>query len=308
MPASPQLLANIERLMVLRTFAGFATLSPSEVGVMAELTRKRFYPAGTIISSEGAPSRSIHFIVDGEVELKRHGHTLEKFGPRSAVGGLNSLARDPDTPEILALEDTVTLEILTEDMEDVFEDNFEILVNVTRAVARGIMQLRRELGGEAGFDQDGESAVCPARKLDLVERIFFLRKSIAFANTRIEALAQLARNAKEVRLPAGTVLWNEGDDSDRLMFIICGTVKCSTASGQEFTFRGGGSIGGIDTLADEPRWYGANVTDGLVALEFDREIFLDVLEDHHEMARDFVGVLAAGVIALMERRAGHDHD
>ncbi len=87
MPASVQLLANVERLMVLRTFTGFATMSPAEVGVLAEHTRKRFFPKGSVIAREGDPSRSIHFIVDGEVELSRHGHTLETFGPRSAVGG-----------------------------------------------------------------------------------------------------------------------------------------------------------------------------------------------------------------------------
>jgi CRP-like cAMP-binding protein len=305
--ASP-LLTNIERLMVLRTFAGFATLTPSEIGVMAAQTRKRFFPAGTIISEEGAPPRSIHFIVDGEIELSRHGHKLRSYDARSAVGGLNALARDLDTPRMLASQDTVTLEISTDDMEDVFEDNFGIVIGVMRAITRGILEMRAELGKDAGYHDDGENAKCPARPLDLVERIFFLRKTIAFARTRIEALAQLARNAEEIRLDAGTVLWREGDQPDQIIFPICGRVKATTEVGQEFYFRPGGTFGGLDSMAQRERWFTAEVDEYLIGLRFDREIFLDVLEDHYEMARDFMGLLAANLLGLLEQAAGHDHE
>ncbi len=301
-------LSTIQRLIILRSFEGFADLSPSEVNALADLTRKRFFKEGAVLSEEGAPTRSIQFIVSGKVALSRHGHDMSEFGPGSAVGGLNWLARDPDTPRMVALEDTVTLEVLVEDMEDLFEDNFGFFVGVCRAMVRIILELRRQLGQRAGYDEDGEPAPYPERELDLVERIFHLRQTLTFAHTRIEALANMARAAVEVRLSPGDVLWREGDMPDRLLFPVCGLVRASTKEGQEFTFKPGGSFGGLDLLANQPRWYTVEVVEPMVALQFDQELFLDMLEDHPAMARDFQGVLAQGLLGLMEKQAGHAHD
>ena len=301
-------LGRTERLIILRTFEGFTDMEPSDVSVLAEHTRKRFFPAGAVIAREGAPATAIHFIVHGAAELHRHGHPLTRLGPRGTVGGVAALARDPDTPRIVAVDDTVTLEMRVEDMEDVFEDNFHILLSVARAIARTTLQLRRELGPGAGFDDDeGPAVTCPARAFDLVERIFFLRQSLLFARMRIEPLAQLARHARELRVDAGTVLRREGEEPRSIILPICGRVRAHNAAGQQFHLGCGGAIGGLSVIADRPNWVTFEVVEPMVALSFDREIFLDVLEDHAEMARDFLAVLAAGLLAVLERRAGH-HD
>jgi len=306
MRPSTRAIGSVERLMILRTFAGFAQLDPAQISVLARYTRTRFFAAGAVIAQEREPTTSIHFLVSGEVELHRHGHLLGRFRERDVVGGLNALARDPDTPKMVATRDTVTLQMRTDDMEDVFEDSFSIALAVTRGIARGIIDLRLGLGPDAGFVEDeAEKIECPARPFDLVERIFFLRKSMMFAQTRIEALAQLARHAEEVRLDPGTVVWREGDEPAALYFPICGRARGHSSRGHEFTFGYGSSFGGLDNLAERPHWYTAEVDEYMVALRFDREIFLDVLEDNAEMARDFLGVIAAGLLGLRERAAGH---
>jgi CRP-like cAMP-binding protein len=299
---------DVERMMLLRTFPGFSHLAPAEVAALAEPTRRRFFPAGAVLARAGDPPRSLHFVTDGEVRVSRHGHALGQFGPRSTVGGLAVIARDPDTPEIVAIRDAVTYEMMTDDLEDMFEDNFGVLLAVLRAIASASLDARRQLGPAAGFRQDGHSARCPARALDLVERIFFLRKTIVFARSRIEALAQLARSARELRLEAGSVLWRAGDPSAGVVFPVCGSVRATTPEGQEFLFRGGASLGGLDMIAGERRWYTAEIVDSLVGLELDAELFLDVLEDHHEMAREFLAALARELISLQEQLAGHDPD
>jgi CRP-like cAMP-binding protein len=300
------LVSNVERLMILRTFAGFADLPPAEVSLIAQHSRRRFFPAGSHIARAGEPIKSIYFVVDGEIELSRHGHPLRTMGPRSTVGALSALASDGDTPRIVATRDTLTLAIQVDDMLDVFEDNFSVMVSVLRSIARTILESRRELGPAAGYVGTTRAPVaCPARPLDLVERIFFLRRTIVFASTRIEALAQLARDAREVRVAAGTSLWVEGAPCERLLFVVCGRVRATTAAGQEFFFREGDALGGLDMLAGQAHWYNADVLEDLVALQFDPELFLDVLEDHHEMARDFLQTMAASLLELFERQAGH---
>lgn len=308
MPAPDVLITNVERVVMLRSFAGFAGLPPTELAVMAQHMERRYYPAGAVLAREGERVTTIHFIVAGAVEVHQHGHFLDRFGTRSAVGGVSYLARQPRGPEIMATEDTVTLDISTDDMEDLFEDNFTMVVSVLRAIARTILERRRSMDAGGGFptEPDGVSS-CPARPLDLVERIFFLRKTINFARTRIEALAQLARHAVELRVPAGTVLWNEGDRPDRVLFPVCGWVAADNLSGQRFVLGEGSSVGGVDGLADEPRWFTATAATDLVALQLPNELFLDVLEDDYEMARDFMASMAASLLDLMERASGHDH-
>ncbi|RMH43076.1 MAG: hypothetical protein D6689_06300, partial [Deltaproteobacteria bacterium] len=73
-----------------------------------------------------------------------------------------------------------------------------------------------------------------------------------------------------------------------------------------FTFGVGSSVGGLCALGDVPRRYTATVHGGFVALAIDRELFLDRLEDDHDLARDFLTSMAAGLIALLERTAARD--
>jgi len=305
MLARDRTLSNVERLMLLRSFSGFADMSPAELASMAEYTRRRFFRAGEVISPAGQPVRSIHFIIKGAAEVSRHGYALRTMLARETVGGLGWMARDAAPPHVCAVKDTITLEIDGEDLEDLFEDNFGIFFRSLRAVARNILELRRARGAGAGYQASRDQPVeCPARPLDLVERIFFLRRTLLFAQSRIEALAQLSRNADEVRLEAGTVLWREGEEPRELLFPICGRVRGSTADRQQFWFHGGSSIGGLDNLAGQRRWFTAEVDRPLVGLRFDTEIFLDVLEDHYPLARDFLGMLARGLLELYEQQAG----
>ena len=128
------------------------------------------------------------------------------MGPKSAVGGLAAFAREPNGYDVVALEDTVTLELKVEDSRDIFEDHFPLLRGVINRLAQEVLMTRRQAGPHAGYsDEVSEDCPCPPRPLDLVERMARLRDSIF--TSRLDAIAELAREAVEKRFEANTVLW-----------------------------------------------------------------------------------------------------
>ena len=64
---------GLERMMLLRSFPQLAEMPPVHLAAMAELSEEQFFPAGSEILAEDRPVRKIHYVLDGEVELRRRG-------------------------------------------------------------------------------------------------------------------------------------------------------------------------------------------------------------------------------------------
>jgi len=299
----PTELGRIKRMLALRTFDGWADMPAARLAVLAEHSKAKFFSKGTYLFREGRPVTRMHMIVDGEVELRRHGHLLRKLGSRGAAGALSMFARDPHGYDGIALRDTTTLEMELEDTEDIFEDNFDILHTVLRATAADVIQIRRSMDAGAGFGEDFKDGIaCPTRPMDLVERIFFLRKSMVVAQGRINAIADMARLAREVRLEAGEVLWKSGEPSKEIVVLACGKLACVSDDGrQRFRFGTGDTVGGLDALAGIPRWYEAVAEEKVVGLALDMEGVVDVWEDHVELPMELMRRLAGFLLELLER-------
>lgn len=307
-PGRPVEIGRIQRILALRTFDGFAAMPASRLAVMAEYSEAKSFPKGSYLFRAGRPITRMHMIIEGEVELRRHGHLLRRLGPRGTAGGLSMLARDPEGYDGIALEDTTTLEMGLEDTEDIFEDNFDILLTVLRTMAADLINVRRSVGADAGFRiSDQQHVSCPARPMDLVERIFFLRSSMVVAQGRINAIADMARLAREVRLDHGEVLWRAGDRTQEIVVLACGVVECVSGDGkQRFRFGAGDTMGGLDALAGLPRWYDAAAGEQVVGLALDMNGVLDVWEDHVELPMELVRRMSAGLLDLLERAHHHD--
>lgn len=296
--------AVLERVLLLRTFPPFADLAPAHLAAMAEMADDCYFPAGTEIHPEGKSVRHVHYVLSGEVEIRRAGQLVRTFGERSVIGGLAALAQQRDTAQVVARTDVSTFCFSQEDQRDVFEDDFEVLVRILRSVARGFLEARRAAGPGAGFQPDDESAPAPRTPLGLVEKLAFLRRTGPYNQARIEAVAELARESPEVRLTAGEELWREGDPSGSSLVMVSGVIAGSADQGrQQFRFSTGSIVGGLDSLAAVPRWFAATAATDVVAIQVNYNVLLDLLEDHTEMAMDLLRALAANLIALRERIA-----
>src|SRR5688572_28999814 len=291
---------QVQRVLLLRTFEAFRDLSPVELAAVAEHVRPRLFRKGAQLFPLGRVVRSNHFVVEGKVAIVREGKQVRVFGPQSSLGGLASLTGEPETQVYLALEDTETLELLRDDIQDVFEDNFRIFQGVMRAITRVVLEVRRRLGPSAGFQPvTNADPVRPVGELGLVEKIFFLRQTMSFAQTRIEALADLAQETEDLTLPAGQILWRAGDVSDHALMPISGIIACETDDGrQKFKFDPGSTVGGIDALANVPRWYQACAETPVRTLRVDAQRLLDVVEDNIELGMDMLRVFGLGLRQL----------
>lgn len=295
----------LERVLLLRTFTPFVDLAPGHLAAMAEMAEDRFFPAGAEIQAEGVPVDHVHYVISGEVEIRRGGQPVRTLGERSVVGGLAALARVQDAAQVVAKTDVTTFSFSQEDQRDVFEDDFEVLVRIMRSVARGFLEARRAAGPGGGFRPDDETAPMPRAPLGLVDKLAFLRRTGPYNQARLEAVAELARESPEVRFPAGHTLWRAGDESGSSLVMVAGVITGTADDGEQtFRFSTGSIVGGLDSLAAVPRWFDARTETEVAAIQVNYGVLLDLLEDHTEMAMDLLRVLASNVLALRERITG----
>lgn len=296
MVAAPSSSSNVQRMLTLRTFPAFKALAPDELVIMAEQCRYNRFAAGEVILKSGLPVPSLHLVVQGQVQIYRDGKPYRLMKERESVGGIASLTQDPRGVDATALVDTITLSLTRESMEDVFEDNFPIMLAVMKVLARTLIEARQLRGPNAGYDGDEHAGTHRTEPLDLMDRIFFLTKTLSFSGASVESLAELASEAEEVRFSAGEVLWNVGDPSEDLICLYSGLVACATAEGkQRFELGAGSTVGGMNALATDPRWYGVVAKTDLVGLRVKIADFFDLFEDNVEMSMAMMRTLAFAI-------------
>lgn len=292
---------QVERMLALRAFPGFSELDMSQLVVLAEIVTERFFHSGTALSTPGKPVTTVTLIRHGRVNVLRDGVPVRMFGAGDVVGGMAAITRDPVGQHIVAVDDVDAFQLEGEDMADVFEESFPVLHAVIRGLARGVLSVRKQMAPGAGYRPPEPPATGVSEPPGLVERILFLRGLLAYGKARVEALADLAREMEYVQVPAGTVFWQQEDASRYSLLILGGIVDCENADGQSFAFGPNSSVGGIDSLAGLPRWYGATARTEVTALRSDVENLLDVFEDHPDIGIEMLRVLARTLMALQAR-------
>jgi CRP-like cAMP-binding protein len=124
-----------------------------------------------------------------------------------------------------------------------------------------------------------------------------------FERASINALAELSRQATQVRFPPGTTLWHEGDAAPGMFLVVSGTVLAtSEGRGLRFRFGPGSAVGAVEATADLSRFYDAVTETEVVALQGSSEALIDVFEDNFEMAMDYLAVLARFMLRVLEAR------
>lgn len=300
----PTHMDRFQRFLFLRTLPAMAEL-PQEISqVIAANARQKWFAKGEYLCRRGAPAMEIQYIVSGECEIIRNGKAVRRFGPRGVVGGISALAEEEEGYDCIALEDMVTLALSKDDGQEIFEEYFVFLKEVIRRTSGQVLLARRQLGENAGFGPIGEAFPVPNRPFDLVERMAFLRKTFSFGESEIDAIADLAREVQEIHLRKGEVLWDAGDRSTYFLLPLRGVINChATNPEQHFRLGPGDSVGTIDAMAGERRWFRAEVVESLVAFRIDVDVLLEVLEDHFSMSMSLLRGLATGILHLYDQES-----
>ena len=292
----------VERVLALKRLPVVNTLSGPQLALVADEMAERFFPKGTVMLREGEPPGALYFPIEGRVHITRGGRLLGHARPGLAVGPFHVLARDERGLGAVAETATVALELTTERLNEIFEEHFAILHRILREVSRLIVeQVVRFPRAVTLLPPMPAGDAMPTRDLDLVERIFLLRRSPVFLGASISALAQLSRGLTEVRFPPGTWLWREGEETGWGSLIVSGTVRASSSRGHRFEAGPGTALGALDALAEVPRWFDAVTDTPVVALQANMQALVDVFEDNVGMAINYLSVMSRWLLVILDR-------
>jgi CRP-like cAMP-binding protein len=293
---------SVERVLLLKRLPMVSTLTGSQLAFVADQIGERFFPKGSVLLREGEAPGALYFPVEGRIHLTSRGRVLGHAGPGLAVGPFHVLARDERGLGAVAETDTVALELSAETLFEIFDEQFAILHHVLREVSRQIVEhVVKFPDSVVLLSPSMEGPPTPPRELDLVERIFLLRKSPVFLNASISALGQLARGLTEVRVPPGTRLWREGEATGWGSMIVSGSIRCTSSRGHDFVAGPGIALGALDAVAEVPRWFDAVAETPVVALQANMQYLIDVFEDNFAMAMDYLAVEARWLLEILDR-------
>lgn len=294
-----------ERILVVRQAPSLRALAPAARAAVASMLRERQFRAGEVIANDGDPSDSLLIVVEGRVRLSRKGKFWRMLEAPGAIGFIAMLARAGASGAV-AETDVRGFELSREAMEEVFEDHGAVLLDTIRVVAASLlheMKTRPPPGTPLAISSHDPAFRDPGRALDLVDRIFFLRKMRAFASSNVNALAELSQRVVEKRFAAGDVVWRPGQDADHVLMLVSGKIELHHPSGVVQPFSAGSPIGGVESLAGDKRWNTLRIVEPVLALAGYREVMLDIFEDNHDVGLDFLATIATALLRFWDEGA-----
>jgi CRP-like cAMP-binding protein len=273
----------IHRLLTLRQYPGFADAELDELAMLAENVIEVNVPAGGIAAAAGRVP-ALMLVVDGRLESG-----TQSWGPRQLFGALEVLAGRAIKAPVVAAIPTRTLQLASHDFAGVLEDNFGLLSNVRRGLARKLLS-----HGARAYVRPRLPYVVRNESLGLVDRLILLRHQITFATGRIQPLAALAQATREVRWSAGEHLTRAGELATSSLVIVEGTVR--TSEGR--TLGPNDALGVIESLAESAYTMTAEAVTPVRALVVPSISLFDVIEDHTDLALSLISRLASELLAI----------
>jgi hypothetical protein len=282
MPAEDLLLSDVERRVALRQMAVFRALGEDALGAIARLSRRRELAPGSTTVVQPGRERVAMSLLGGDLRVSRMGVAQE-----SHMLGMYWLARDSMPLELYTERGAVVLEFPSDRLDEVFEEHFPVWLAAAQAVASRLLNVA-PVSPLQTAERRPESVVTR-----LGERIAALQAAMPFARGYVDALMQLDEEAVTVRYEAGDVIWRAGDAADRVLVVLDGTVRGVTADEPS-------GIGSLELFANRPRATALEAVEPTTALRIGKELLYDLVEDHHELARDLLAMVAASIVQLTE--------
>ena len=281
----------VQRVLLFKRVPFLAGLGTPELSLLAKNSWLRHHKEGAPLLAKGVVPHRFHVIVKG---------SAGDAGPEQTIGFLNVLARRSPRADVLATSAALTLEIDADDLRNMLEDHFPLLRHFIRELARAVLDEERPRRDGLTRSPAIALGLGPSQQLDLAETLVLLRRAARLRQWPLDTLVEAAGKMSEQTIPAGEILWRDGDPARRMEVIVTGSVECRAA---DTTFLAGSGfvLGGIETLAARPRWYHARTETDVRTLRLPAAYALDLLEDHFEIADDVLCLFAS---ALMNSDAG----
>lgn len=292
-PTEPSRIGLRDRVLLLRSVENFVGLDEDAITRLAEHARHRAYRKGDVITEEGAEQESIHIVVAGEVSLVQK-NSVQTMSPGGGFGVLAAMA-GAKSRRAVAAADTRTLEVPVPAFRVAMEENFSLLRNAMRLMARTILPKRGRLPADPAQPPSVDPGVRYERPKTLAERLVELREG-PFESMNLDALIDMARRMIECRYPAGHDFWAAGDPSTYWFHVDYGRVHCTAADGSAMDVGSNFTLGVMDVFASQPRSYAARAETDIIGYRIAYEDFAIILEMHPQVGLELLRSLSRALL------------
>lgn len=301
------LVSPLDRALFLKAQPYFGGLPPNLLALLASHGEESFFPAGSFLRRANDPIDTIYFFGSGRLAVE---HVFEdrtatfEISPPGAIGLADHLAQTLAPPAARAVVDTFCLTLATADLDQILEDHFALVHTIARASCDSVVEARKALAmartDEPGFAAE-DAGETPAA-LDLVQRLARARRAPLLEGTNLTLLAELIKLDEPELLGPGEALWSEGDVIDRMTLILDGRFRTNGRFGTAHAGPGA-MLGAFEIAASGTRFEGWVAEIPSRVLSIDRELFVDLLEDHFEFAQVYLRRLSEQVALGVRARA-----
>jgi CRP-like cAMP-binding protein len=289
---------DARRILDLRSLPIFRDAPAPVVNGAATLLREITFSTDENIQSRDAPVDRVLFLQRGTVRVAQPEKKEILIEPPAQLGLFYALAGTPAHVNVTAKTEVHALALESHDMVDLFEDQFPLLRSTLRETARvALKETRARLSIPFEFARTHWKQSDREPRLDLVDRLFFLREMIPYPGASIDALASVARQMQSRRVKAGDAIWRQGDPALDMFVIASGEVEAKSET-EQLVHTAGGPLGGLEVFAQAPRWYDLTAKTDVLVMTTSNEAFLDMVEEHTEMGSELIASLARTVLQL----------
>ena len=163
-------------LLLLRNIPLFASLSDSQLGLIAQRLQRSSYARGATIIAAGEPTGSLHILLSGRAQVVLGDHKgrsviLAMLKPGDYFGEMGLLDDHPRSASVVAREPSDILTLHKEDFARVLKENFDLSMTVARGLARRLRQADNRIGSLALLDVYGRVAQVLLQEAEVVDGI-----------------------------------------------------------------------------------------------------------------------------------------
>jgi CRP/FNR family cyclic AMP-dependent transcriptional regulator len=147
----------------LRAIPLFEHLADDELARMAEVTRQRKYPKGSVILFEDDPGDALYVVVAGQVKVVLIGEDgreviLATLADGDFFGEMSLIDDQPRSAHVIAMEASNLLVLRRDDFQRCLEETPRIAVGLLRALTKRLRLADSKIGGLVLLDVTGRVA------------------------------------------------------------------------------------------------------------------------------------------------------
>jgi len=125
----------------LQSVSAFRGLAPGATDELADRGVRRELRAGEVLFTEGEPGPSVFVLLTGRLRVQKHSEAIRELGNGSLVGELAVLAGAPRGATVVAVRDSVLLEIGGDDVRAVLGSQPDAALSVAGMLAEQVRTL-----------------------------------------------------------------------------------------------------------------------------------------------------------------------